>query len=118
MLNIWDGINPARLKDDWLLKEHGELHEVIRVLNDEENINLFPEAIKFFGKLGYLKRRHDLVAKEMTRREIGHHTPITLSEIPDDDEWTSETGRKSVEKMVQHLNKEKAFNNLEFPLTF
>lgn len=117
MLNIWCGVNPARLKDDWLVKEHVELHEVIRILNDEESVDAFPEAIWFLGRTGYLKRRHDLVAKEMSKRGMAHHTPITISDVPEEDEWTNHPGER-VKSVVEKLEAENAFNDLEDPLTF
>ena len=116
MLNVWCGVNPARLKDEWILLEHGEIHEVVRILNDEDNIEQVPDAIKFLGRTGYLKRRHDLIVKEMTRRGIGHHTPVTLSDVPEDDEWVGDNELETVEKMVQELSEKKAFNDLEFPI--
>lgn len=75
-MRIWD-LPPQRLCRKHLLGEHRELHAIYSViLNDKKGYSRHPETLRWVGKLPALKKRHELLVAEMTRRGYRHDSPL------------------------------------------
>ena len=75
-MRIWD-INPKYLCRKHLLGEHAELHAIWSIiLNKKSGFKNHPEVKRWRGKLKALYKRHDLLVKEMKRREYNHFSPL------------------------------------------
>jgi len=80
MSRIWD-LEPALLCTKHLAAEHRELHGVYAVISQgKKGYSKHPETLRWIGKLGALKVRHDRLKDEMTARGWKHKTE--LNEVP------------------------------------
>ncbi len=76
-MRIWD-ISPQKLCRKHLLGEHRELHALYSILlNNRTGYRNHPETKRWVGKLPALKKRHQLLDEEMTRRGYNHKTPLS-----------------------------------------
>lgn len=90
-MRVWD-LNPEILCRAHLLGEHREIHAIWSVIaNDREGYRNHPETLRWVGKLAALRKRHDIVAKEMLARGYNHNTPLDAR---------SSTGRKTQNEYV------------------
>ena len=77
-MRVWD-IPTNILCRQHLLGEHREIHAIHSVLkNGKVGYSKHPETLRWKGKLDALKKRHDIVAKEMTLRGYNHRSNIDL----------------------------------------
>lgn len=75
-MRIWD-IPPEQLCRNHLLGEHRELHAIWSILiNQKKGYAHHPETLRWKGKLKALYQRHELLVKEMCRRNYHHKTPL------------------------------------------
>ena len=91
MVRIWSGVPVRELANQWLLGEHRELHVIVGAAVKHWNrkkggwVN-HPETKRFYGHLGYLKKRHDEQIKEFRKRGWPsgekHLTPLDFSKAP------------------------------------
>jgi Pyrimidine dimer DNA glycosylase/Protein of unknown function (DUF1722) len=76
---VWD-VNPGYLKQQSLLGEHREIHEIVSILTCEKTgYAQHPETRRWAKVLWALKMRHDLVVSEMELRGYQHRTPVLAS---------------------------------------
>ncbi|HLP46574.1 MAG TPA: pyrimidine dimer DNA glycosylase/endonuclease V, partial [Candidatus Kapabacteria bacterium] len=63
-MRIWD-VNPGYLNRQSLLAEHREIHAIFAVITrGKKGYSRHPETLRWSGKLGLLKKRHDLLVSE------------------------------------------------------
>lgn len=75
-MRIWD-IQPALLCRKHLLGEHRELHALWTILSqNKKGYRNHPETKRWVGKLAALYERHELLVKEMERRNYNHKSPL------------------------------------------
>lgn len=75
-MRIWD-ISPRLLCRAHLLGEHRELHALWSILvNDKKGYRRHPETKRWEGKLAALYKRHQLLVKEMKRRNFRHFSEL------------------------------------------
>ena len=75
-MRIWD-IPCTKLKCQWLLAEHRELHGIWSILQgNKRGYSRHPETLRWQGKLKVLKARHRKQVKEMITRGYRHRTPL------------------------------------------
>jgi len=78
-MRVWD-IHPGYLSRQSLLGQHAEIHALSTVIADGKNgYAMHPETLRWKGRLGKLKRSHDLTILEMELRAFNHYSPLTLS---------------------------------------
>jgi len=84
-LRIWD-LDPGYLNDQSLLGEHRELHAIAVVLGQrKKGYSRHPETLRWKGFGWALRRRHRLLAAEMSLRGFNEKTPVRLRARPG--EW-------------------------------
>jgi len=75
-MRIWD-ISPQRLCRQHLLGEHRELHAIWAILTQgKKGYAHHPEVLRWKGKLKSLYLRHQLLVKELKRRNYNHHSDL------------------------------------------
>jgi hypothetical protein len=75
-MRIWD-VKPSYLCRNHLLGEHSELHAIWSIIiNNKKGYSNHPEVNRWRGKLKALYSRHDLLVKEMTKRNYRHESPL------------------------------------------
>jgi deoxyribonuclease (pyrimidine dimer) len=83
-------INPRQLTDQHLVAEYDEMLMLMAYVRKHQSLEGIPERfclgkghIKFFkNKIGYLKKRHELLKKEMRRRGFVARKTIVTKGIP------------------------------------
>ncbi len=75
-MRVWD-LHPGYLSRQNLLGQHAEIHALFSIIDGEKKgYSLHPETLRWKGKLGMLKRIHDLSVLEMKLRGFNHASPI------------------------------------------
>jgi deoxyribonuclease (pyrimidine dimer) len=82
-------INPKCLTDQHLVAEYDEMLMLTAYVREHQNLDGIPKNfclgkghIKFFkNKVGYLKKRHELLKKEMRRREFVARKSLNIKAI-------------------------------------
>ncbi len=82
-------INPEKLSDQHLIAEYDEILMLLGYVKKYPTLEEIPERyclgkghIKFFkNKLKYLKKRHELIKKEMVKRGFTTNITIHLTEF-------------------------------------
>jgi hypothetical protein len=75
-MRIWD-LDPALLCRKHLLGEHRELHGLWNIyVKGKQGYRNHPETIRWEGKLGALRLRHEALVAEMERRGWNHKSPL------------------------------------------
>ena len=75
-MRIWD-LSPEVLCRHHLLGEHAELHALWSILTQgKKGYSHHPETLRWKGRLRALYLRHELLAREMRRRDYLHHSPL------------------------------------------
>lgn len=75
-MRIWD-ISPGYLNRQSLLGEHRELHGIVSIIvNGKKGYSRHPETIRWVGYGWSLKKRHQLLAAEMSLRGFIDKTPV------------------------------------------
>jgi len=75
-MRIWD-IPPEQLCRNHLLGEHRELHAIWSILTQgKKGYAHHPETLRWKGRQKALFRRHELLVKEMLRRQYQHKSPL------------------------------------------
>lgn len=75
-MRIWD-ISPEFLCNKHLVAEHGELHSLWSVINNnKKGFSRHPETQRWRGKLKALYLRHQKLAEEMIKRGFKHQSPL------------------------------------------
>ena len=75
-MRIWD-VPVAELCRKHLLGEHRELHGLWNILvHGKTGYSRHPETLRWGGKLGALRLRHEEQALEMRRRGWNHKSPL------------------------------------------
>jgi hypothetical protein len=83
-MRIWD-VNPGYLNRQSLLGEHRELHGLYNIIKDgKKGYSRHPETLRWYGKLGLLRRRHELLVSEMTLRGYNHRSPLPPIQVEDE----------------------------------
>jgi hypothetical protein len=73
-MRIWD-IKPKFLCRKHLLGEHNELHAIWSIITkNKKGYSKHPEVIRWQGKLKALFFRHELLVKEMEKRDYKHNS--------------------------------------------
>lgn len=81
-MRIWD-INPGYLNRQSLLNEHRELHGLVSHFRQHANISSkHPETRRWQGFGWALKKRHQLLAAEMTLRGYNDRSPVSFRSKP------------------------------------
>jgi hypothetical protein len=76
-MRIWD-ISPGYLSRQSLLGEHRELHAVVSIIEKgKKGYSRHPETLRWKGFEPALRRRHRLLAAEMTLRNYRERSPVT-----------------------------------------
>jgi len=75
--------------DQHLNGEHRELHGCFKIITEgKTGYSRHPETLRWMGKAGALKLRHDALVVEMVRRGwTGHTTPIPAELVPTNHSW-------------------------------
>ena len=76
-MRMWN-INPRKMCDQHLVGEHYEIHMFFGVISKGKNIKGYID--KGLVEVHNIKSRHDILVKEMLRRNMKHHSPM-LQEI-------------------------------------
>ncbi|QTA79570.1 Pyrimidine dimer DNA glycosylase domain-containing protein [Desulfonema limicola] len=77
-MRIWD-INPGYLNRQSLLGEHRELHGIVSIItNNKKGYSAHPETLRWTGYVWALKKRHDLLASEMSLRGYKDKSPVNI----------------------------------------
>lgn len=77
-MRVWD-LHPGYLSRQSLLGQHAEIHALFTILDGEKKgYASHPETLRWKGKLGRLKRIHDLTVLEMKLRGFNHASPFAL----------------------------------------
>ncbi|MGM0688075.1 MAG: DUF1722 domain-containing protein [Bacillota bacterium] len=77
-MRVWD-LHPGYLSRQSLLGQHAEIHALFTILGSgKKGYSLHPETLRWKGKLGRLKRVHDLTVLEMELRGFNHASPLAL----------------------------------------
>lgn len=77
-MRVWD-LHPGYLSRQSLLGQHVEIHALFTILDaGKKGYSLHPETLRWKGKLGRLKRIHDLTVLEMKLRGFNHASPLAL----------------------------------------
>lgn len=77
-MRVWD-LHPGYLSRQNLLGQHAEIHALFTILDGEKKgYASHPETLRWKGKLGRLKRIHDLTVLEMKLRGFNHASPFAL----------------------------------------
>lgn len=81
MTRMW-GIDPALLCDKHLLGEHAEMHQVVGTIrNHPHGVAIVRgHADKHQIDTSNIQRRHDELAKEITRRGMDHNSPLKFDD--------------------------------------
>ncbi|MDD2757822.1 MAG: pyrimidine dimer DNA glycosylase/endonuclease V [Patescibacteria group bacterium] len=75
-MRVWD-IPPKYLCREHLLGEHREVHAIWAILTEhKKGYSRHPETLRWRGKLRALYLRHEILVKEMTRRDYRHNSPL------------------------------------------
>lgn len=75
-MRIWD-IGPGFLNNQSLLGEHRELHGIYSIIsNGKRGYSRHPETLRWVGKLGALRLRHEMLIQEMRLRGFRHQSPL------------------------------------------
>lgn len=75
-MRIWD-IHPGYLNRQSLLGEHRELHGIVSIIvNGKKGYSRHPETMRWVGYGWSLKKRHQLLAAEMSLRGFIDKTPV------------------------------------------
>lgn len=75
-MRIWD-VDPKHLCRKHLLGEHRELHGLWNILvHNKKGYSKHPETLRWVGKLPALRKRHDALVKEMSKRGYNHKSPL------------------------------------------
>lgn len=81
-MRIWD-VSPGYLTRQSLLGEHREIHALFAVLSEKKKgYSRHPETLRWIGRLGGVKKRHDMLVAEMKIRGYKHHSPIDIEKAP------------------------------------
>lgn len=126
-------IEPKKLADQHLIAEYNEILMLLGYVRKypepkgiPENYKLGSGHIKFFkDKLKYIKKRHDLLKKEMKRRGFKTEKTIDLSEFPEVlcNDWTPRPEdyqiikkrlREKIELKPEYYRYERKNNSKEF----
>ncbi len=76
-MRVWD-IHPGYLSRQSLLGQHAEIHALSSVIADgKKGYAMHPETLRWKGRLGKLKRSHDLTILEMQLRAFNHFSPLS-----------------------------------------
>lgn len=76
-MRIWD-LDPALLCRKHLLGEHRELHGLWNIyVKGKRGYRNHPETIRWDGKLGALRLRHEALVAEMEKRGWNHKSPLS-----------------------------------------
>ncbi len=80
-MRIWD-INPGYLDDDFLHKEHLDIHHLFTIIKEHKK-DFFQnyEEKRWFDYPWALCKRHQLIASEMEMRGINHDSEIIVENI-------------------------------------
>ncbi len=74
-MRIWD-VHPGFLSRSRILGEHAELHAILCILTrGTRGYSRHPETLRWKGRLGALRLRHDLLASEMALVGLRHRSP-------------------------------------------
>ena len=77
-MRIWD-INPGYLNRQSLLGEHRELHGIVSILvNGRKGYSRHPETLRWVGYGWALRKRHQMLAAEMSLRGFTDKTPVLI----------------------------------------
>lgn len=104
-------ISPRKLADQHLIAEYLEIMMLLGYVRKNPSVEGIPENyklgeghIKFFkNKLLYLKKRHDIIRKEMQRRGFTTNVKISLGKFPKHlkNDWKArEEDFKIIEKRI------------------
>jgi hypothetical protein len=77
-MRVWD-LEPKKLCRQHLLGEHRELHGLWNILtkhNGKGGYSSHPETKRWVGKLKSLYKRHNLLVKEMEKRNYNHKSTL------------------------------------------
>ena len=75
-MRIWD-IEPKYLCNKHLVAEHGELHSLWSIINNQKKgFSQHPETQRWRGKLKALYLRHEQLVIELARRSLRHRSPL------------------------------------------
>ena len=77
-MRIWD-INPGYLNRQSLLGEHRELHGIVSILvNGRKGYSRHPDTLRWVGYGWALRKRHQMLAAEMSLRGFTDKTPVLI----------------------------------------
>jgi uncharacterized protein YbgA (DUF1722 family) len=80
-LRVWD-LHPGYLSRQSLLGQHAEIHAIYSIITGgKKGYASHPETMRWKERLPGLQRRHGLTVKEMTLRNMGHHSPLPAGEF-------------------------------------
>jgi len=112
-------INPRCLTDQHLIAEYVEilmLFGSVNNLSDDipKDYRLGQGHIKFFkNKLGYLKKRHELLKKEMIKRKFNHRKSINLKKFKNKliNDWKPTKKDKDIikKRLMEKINLKPSF---------
>lgn len=109
-------ISPKKLADQHLIAEYNEILKFFGYVRKHPHIKYMPETyvlgkghISFFkNKLVYLKKRHEILKKEMRKRGFKPKKTISLSKFPKElkNDWKpKKTDMETIKKrLTQKLN--------------
>lgn len=109
-------ISPGKLADQHLIAEYNEILKFFGYVRKHPHIKFMPEKyvlgkghISFFkNKLLYLKKRHELLKKEMLKRGFKPKKTISLSRFPKElkNDWKPNNRDKEIikKRLIQKLN--------------
>jgi hypothetical protein len=106
---MW-GINPKLLCRKHLMGEHVEMHMFVGTLNKNKSLKGYID--KGLVVVQDIKKRHDILAKEIVKRGFNHQSPIQLN-IP-----LYEAGKINITDNIEDLSsrcekcKERIKNNV------
>ncbi|MBF0450447.1 MAG: DUF1722 domain-containing protein [Candidatus Magnetomorum sp.] len=84
-MRIWD-IQPGYLNRQSLLGEHRELHGIVSIIvNQKKGYSKHPETLRWVGYGWALRKRHQLLAAEMSFRGFTDKSPVLIR--ANQDKW-------------------------------
>lgn len=72
-MRMWN-VNPRKMCTQHLLGEHLEMHMFVGTIKKGTKLNGYID--KGLVEIENISRRHDIIVREMLRREMNHNTPI------------------------------------------
>lgn len=77
-MRMWN-LNPRKMCNQHLLGEHVETHMFVGTLNKNKSVKGYLD--KGLLEIHNLKKRHDQLAEEMTKRGMNHQSPLPKYKI-------------------------------------